>query len=352
MIRTDAKEMTVKECQVVGQEEEDVVMESLYDQDEDQTEVESLCGESKLDEVTPLDEDRVIAPCRGEVEEPCQDEEDVEVHDICDLVATHVMEAEEEETGAVLPSETIGCEPEDNAQREEDEVSDCQIEHFASEGLALAQIQQIHSQVIDELVFIHKPCQEEHEQDNIALSIGTWADYIGRDLHDKRPDTPFPGASDSELEDTTTTAPESEDDGDVQIEDTMMFIGDCVEAVTESAAAEKKKKKKKKPKKKKSGSLFDNTTTPILLDTTATPTKTTKSAPRTIPTLSTTSISTATKVLASSPTTDNAFCWHQNGPQPQHRRRRVPEPFEPMTVNIAAGIGSMDEEWMHGFSKH
>ncbi|KAG0358305.1 hypothetical protein BG005_002533 [Podila minutissima] len=360
MIRTDSKETTTTETmtaeatvegsQVVGQEEEeeeDVVMESLFDLDEDQTEVESLCGESKLGEAVPLDdEDRAIAPCREE------EEEDVEqAHDLCDLVATHVMNENVEGYGAELPSETIGCKPEDNAQKDdEEEVSDCQIEHFASEGLALAQIQQLHSQVIDELVYIHKTCQEEEEQDNISLSLDTWAHSIGRDVNNKRPDTPLPGISDSELEDTTTTAPESEDDDDVQIEDTMIFIGDCVEATTE-----KKKKKKKKSKKKKSGSVVDNTITPNILDTTATPTKTTtttKSAPRIIPTLTTTSISTATKVLASSPTTDNAFCWLQNGPQPQHRRRRVPEPFEPMTVNIAAGIGSMDEEWMHGFSKH
>ncbi|KAG0090015.1 hypothetical protein BGZ93_009552 [Podila epicladia] len=376
MIRTDAKgamttetmtaETMVERSQVVGheeaKEEEEVVMESLFDLDEDQTEVESLCGESKLGEAIPLDEeDRAIAPCREEEEdqaEPCQGEDDVEqAHDICDLVATHVMKDKAEGgivDGAVLQSEAIGCEPEDNAQKEE-EVSDCQIEHFASEGLALVQIQQLHSQVIDELVYIHEACQEEEEQDNISLSLGTWANYIDRDINNKRPDTPLPGFSDSEFEDTTTTAPESEDDDDVQIEDTMIFIDDCVEAVTESTAAEKKKKKKKKPKKKKSGSLVDNTIVPTILDTTATPTPpktttTTKSAPRTIPALTTTSISTATKVLASSPTTDNAFCWLQNGPQPQHRHRRA-EPFEPMTMNIAAGIGSMDEEWMHGFSK-
>ncbi|KAF9323463.1 hypothetical protein BG006_001428 [Podila minutissima] len=359
MILTDSKEatttetMTAEGSQVVGQEEEgeeqeDVVMESLFDLDEDQTEVESLCGESKVGEAIPLDdEDRAITPCREE-----EEEEDVEqAHDLCDLVATHVMNENVEVDGAVLPSETIGCEPEDNAQKED---SDCQIEHFASEGLTLAQIQQLHSQVIDELVYIHETCQKEEEEDKISLSLSTWANSIGRDVNNKRPETPLSGISDSELEDTTITAPESEDDDDVQIEDTMIYIGDCIEVVTESTAAEKKKKKKKKSKKKKSGSLVDNTITTNILDTTATPTKTTatKSAPRIIPTLTTTSISTATKVLASSPTTDNAFCWLQNGPQPQHRRRRVPEPFEPMTVNIAAGIGSMDEEWMHGFSKH
>ncbi|KAG0324668.1 hypothetical protein BG000_002116, partial [Podila horticola] len=210
MLRTDTKETTAEESQAVSQEEEEVVMESLFDLDEDQTEVESLYDESKLVEVTPHDEeDQAIESCEEE-----------EQHDTADLVATHVME---DEDGAVLPSEAIGCEPEDNAQEKEDD-SDCQIEHVVSEGLALAQIQQPHSQVIDEPVFIH---EEEQEQDSIALSMGTWADYIGCDLHDKRPDTPLPGFSDSELEDSTTTAPESEDDDDVQIDDTMAFIGDC-----------------------------------------------------------------------------------------------------------------------------
>lgn len=381
MIRADAKETTTTTTETMdereaklGSKEEDVVMESLFDLDEDQTEVESLCGYCSCDigevfEVTALDEeDRIIESCakeEGAVVEPCEEEKEAAVEsckeekeeavESCkeeDLVATHVME--ETQDGAVRPCETIRCGFEDNALKEEEEEGyDCQIEHVSSEveGLALAQI---HSQVIDNLIYTQETCQE---QDHDDISLGIWADYFGHDIHVKRPDTPRPCVSDSELEDATTTAPESEDDDDVHIEDSMVFIGDCVEAVTPSAAAEKKKRKKRKPKKKKSGCLVQDA--PITLDTTpsttttTTPTKT-KSVPRTVPALTTTSISTATKFLSTSPTTDNAFCWHQNSPQPQPPRRqyrRVPEPFEPMTVNIAAGIGSVDEqEWMrYGF---
>ncbi|KAF9377296.1 hypothetical protein CPC16_011901 [Podila verticillata] len=374
MIRADSKKTTtttttttttetMDEREVeLGSEEEDVVMESLFDLDEDQTELESLCGHcdcsiSEVCEVTPLDEeDQIIDSCakeEGAAVEPCEEEKEaaVESFEEEDLVATHVME--ETQDGAVRPCKTIECGSEDNAQEGEEEGYDCQIEHVSSEGEGLA-LAQIHSQVIDNLVYIHETCQE---QDHDDISLGIWADYFGHNIHVKRPDTPRPCTSDSELEDATSTAPESEDDDDVHIEDSMVFIGDCVDAVTQSAAAEKKKKKKRKPKKKKSGCLVQDA--PITLDTTpstttmTTPTKT-RSVPRTVPALTTTSISTATKFLSTSPTTDNAFCWHQNGPQPQpHRRqyRRVPEPFEPMTVNIAAGIGSMDEqEWMlYGF---
>ncbi|KAG0332716.1 hypothetical protein BG004_001130 [Podila humilis] len=64
----------------------------------------------------------------------------------------------------------------------------------------------------------------------------------------------------------------------------------------------------------------------------------------------TTRISNATKFFASRPTiVDHSFSWHQNGPQPPGRRARVvPEPFEPMTVSIAAGLGiDNEEEWLH-----